>query len=122
MNRVDYLAEISIARGCGFAVLAIIVTMCGMAGDLELCLKVGAGLSMLLGIVLAWRAWHAPRRDPRQTEVYLMLDKGRDLPESYPLPQINETLRRIYVKYAEYSGAMALLLAALYFVAPPLFA
>jgi hypothetical protein len=120
MNRVDYLAEVSIGRGCGFAMLAIITTMCGMAGNLELCLKVGAGLCALLGVVLGWRAWRAIGRDPRRTEVYLMLDKGRDLPEDYPLAQINEALRRVYVRYAEYSGALALILAAMAFVLPPL--
>ena len=51
-----------------------------------------------------------------------MLDKGRDLPDDYPLPQINEALRRVYVRYAEYSGALALLLAALALVVPRLFA
>lgn len=122
MNRVDYLAEVSIGRGCGFAMLAIIVTMCGMAGDLGLSLKIGAGLSVLMGMVLAWRGWQAPHRDPRKTELYLMLDKGRDLPEDYPLPQINEALRRVYVRYAEYSGALALLLVALALVVPWIFA
>jgi hypothetical protein len=122
MNRVEYLAEVSIGRGCGFAMLAIITTMCGMAGNLELCLKVGAGLMALMGLVLAWRAWKAPSRDPRKTEVYLMLDKGRDLPDDYPLPQINEALRRVYVRYAEYSGALALVLAVLAVTLPPLFA
>ena len=121
MNRIEYLAELSVGRGCGFAMLAIVTTMCGMAGDLALCLKTGAGLSVFMGLVLAWRAWHARNRDPRKTEVYLMLDKGRDLPDGHPLSEINESLRVIYVRYAEYSGILALLLVILAVALPRLF-
>lgn len=118
MNRIQYLAEISVGRGCGFAMLAIVTVMCGMAGDLALSLKTGAGLSVVMGLVLAWRAWRARARDPRKTEVYLMLDKGRDLPEGHPLPEINEALRLTYLRYGEYSGVLALVLIALAVVLP----
>jgi hypothetical protein len=113
MDRIQYLAELSVGRACGFGTLAIITTMCGMAGDLELCLKTGAGLTVLMGLVLGWRAWRARRRDPRKTEVYLMLDKGRDLPSGHPLSQINEALHAIYLRYAEYAGMLALCLIVL---------
>ena len=112
MDRIEYLAEISVRRGCGFGALAIVTAMVGMVGDPVLCLKAGALMTTLMGAILAGRAAAAPRRDSRRTEVWLMLDSGRDLPPGYPPQIIGEVLKETYVRYAELSGIVALALWA----------
>ncbi|MDF3072507.1 MAG: hypothetical protein K0S54_174 [Alphaproteobacteria bacterium] len=108
MDRIQYLANLSVRRGCGFAALAIFTTMFGMAGEPALAIRMGAGMFALAGLVLAFKAWHATRSDYRQTEVWIMLDKGRDLPPGYPPEIICQILRDVYLRHAELAGAIAL--------------
>lgn len=108
MDRIQYLANISVRRGCGFAGLAIFTTMFGMAGDPALAIRLGAAMFALMGVILAYMAWRAPHRDYRKTELWIMLDKGRDLPPGYPPEVLCQVLREVYLRYAELSGAIAL--------------
>ncbi|MGE0153317.1 MAG: hypothetical protein AB7R90_11930 [Reyranellaceae bacterium] len=108
MDRIQYLANISVRRACGFAGLAIFTTMFGMAGEPALSIRIGAAMFALLGLVLGFMAWRAPRRDYRDTELWIMLDKGRDLPEGYPPEVICQVLRDTYLRHAELAGVIAL--------------
>lgn len=108
MDRIQYLANVSVRRGCGFAGLAIFTIMFGMAGEPALSIRIGAALFALMGLVLAFMAWRAPRRDYRHTELWIMLDKGRDLPPGYPPEVICQVLRDTYLRHAELSGIIAL--------------
>jgi hypothetical protein len=110
MDRIQYLANLSVRRGCGFAGLAIFTTMFGMAGDPALAIRIGAGLFALTGLVLAFKAWQATRRDYRKTELWIMLDNGRDLPAGYPPEIICQVLREVYLRYAELCGGIALVM------------
>lgn len=112
MDRIQYLANLSVRRGCGFAGLAIFTAMFGMAGDPTLSVRIGAALVTLTGLVLAFLAWRAPHRDYRRTELWIMLDKGRDLPPGYPPEVICQVLRDVYLRHAELAGAIALVMGA----------
>jgi hypothetical protein len=108
MDRIQYLANLSVRRACGFASLAIFTTMFGMAGEPALAIRIGAAMFVLMGLVLAFKAWRAPRRDYRKTELWIMLDNGRDLPPGYPPEVLCQVLREVYLRHAELSGAIAL--------------
>ncbi len=111
MDRIDYLADLTVKRGCAFALLAIGTVMLGLSYDLLLCLKSGAILIGLHGAVLGVLAYNAPRWNHRATELWVLLNKGADLPPGYPPALLLQTLRKTYARYAEYSGIISLGLA-----------
>lgn len=111
MNRVEFLADLVVKRGCGFALLAIGTVMLGLSYDLVLCFKSGAILEALHGSVLGVFAYNAPRWNHRSTELWVLLNKGADLPPDYPPELLLEVLRKTYTRYAEYSAAIALALS-----------
>jgi hypothetical protein len=110
MDRIEYLADMIVRRGCGFALLAIGMVMLGLSYDLLLCLKSGAVLQALHGSVLGLFAYNAPRWNHRSTELWVLLNKGADLPPNYPPEQLLEVLRKTYLRYAEMAGVVTLAL------------
>lgn len=112
MDRIDYLAESVVRRGCGFALLAIFTVMWGLSYDLLLSLETGAILVTLCSSVLAVFAYKAPRQNHKSTELWVLLGKGEDLPPHYPPAQLLEVMRQTYIRYAELSGKLALGLCA----------
>jgi hypothetical protein len=84
MDRIEYLADVIVRRGCGFALLAICMVMLGLSHDLLLCLKSGAILEALHGSVLGLFAYNAPKWNHKSTELWVLLNKGADLPPNYP--------------------------------------
>lgn len=111
MDRIEYLADFAVKRGCAFALLAIGTVMLGLSYDLMLCFKSGAILQALHGSVLGIFAYNAPSWNHRSTELWTLLNKGADLPPGYPPELLLEVLRKTYTRYAEYSGIIALLLS-----------
>ena len=110
MDRIEHLADLTVKRGCGFALLAIATVMLGLSYDLVLCFKSGAILEALHGAVLGILAYKAPGWNHRATELWALLNKGADLPPGYPPEQLLEVLRKTYTRYAEYSGVLTLAL------------
>ena len=110
MDRIEYLADVIVRRGCGFALLAICMVMLGLSYDLLLCLKSGAILEALHGSVLGLFAYNAPKWNHKSTELWVLLDKGADLPPNYPPEQLLEVLRKTYLRYAEMAGLVTLAL------------
>lgn len=110
MDRIEYLADITVRRGCGFVLLAICTVMLGLSYDLVLCLKSGAILQALHGSVLGWFAYNAPKWNHKSTELWALLNKGADLPPNYPPELLLEVLRKTYLRYAEMAGCVTLAL------------
>lgn len=69
-------ADTSIRRGCGFGLIAVFTAMIGFSGDPYLAIRFGAFMVTLAAVILLWRGQGAPRRNYRDTEVWLMV-KGR---------------------------------------------
>lgn len=112
MNRVEYLADLSVGRACGFGAMGVVMSMLGLSADPLMCVRVGAFLTVVMGLVLALFAYRAPYRDYRRTELWVLLDKGRDLPPGYPAATLCQVLRETYTRYAELAGRMAIILCA----------
>lgn len=110
MDRIEYLADITVRRGCSFVLLAICTVMLGLSYDLLLCLKSGAILQALHGSMLGLFAYNAPKWNHRSTELWVLLNKGADLPPNYPPEQLLEVLRKTYLRYAEMAGVVTLAL------------
>ena len=110
MDRIDFLADLSVRRGCGFALLGIVTIMFALCYQPSLSLRSGACLLALTGVILAWRAWRAPYQRCSGTELWAMLNKGADLPPGYPESRILAALQHAYLRYAEICGAATLVL------------
>jgi hypothetical protein len=74
MERVNELALISVGRAVGFTALAIGTFMVGLAADLLTCLRTGGILTLITALILLMRGLQAPRRNYKQTEVWIMLN------------------------------------------------
>lgn len=114
-SKLEQLAHLSVARGSGFAALAIITVIVGLSGDMPIAFKTGGVLMLLCCMVLVLKAFYAYRRRYRDTELWIMLD-----PEDRPAKAIAQriigtTLRQKYLTFAHHFalGAVALLAGSL---------
>ena len=113
LHRIEHLAEISVARGCGFAALAIVTFMIGLSGDMVTSLRAGGHLSLFVCLVLVFKAWLYGLRSYKHTEVWLMLGL-RERPDSAIAQRVIGTaLRDTCLRFALYAAQVsAILLAA----------
>ncbi len=107
MQEIQRLAELSVARGCGFAALAIFTVMVGLSFEPALAFRAGAALTTLLLCVLALRAARAPAEDHRRTELWVLLPKSVRPAEPYAQRLIATARRDAYLRYARFSAGAA---------------
>lgn len=110
MDKIRSLALVSVARACGFAGLAIVTLMVGLSYDPVLMIRAGA-ISLTIGAaVLRLFALAAPHRNPRRTEVWIMLDPADAPPPEVACQVINRTLAEIYNLFSRWTFKAGLLL------------
>jgi hypothetical protein len=106
LQRIEQTAQVSVARACGFAALAISLFMVGLSGDMVSSFKVGGILCLLASTVLLLKAWYAAHRPYKRTEVWLMLEP-QDRPNSAIAQQIIGTVLRETFLYFALQAAFA---------------
>jgi multidrug efflux pump subunit AcrB len=111
--RIRRCADLSIRRGCGFALLGIWAATVGMAYEALVAVRGGAVMLSLMTAILVLRAMRAPARNYRRTEVWILLDKRHGLPEHRAQGVIGGVLRDRYLWHAQATalGAFGLWLA-----------
>lgn len=122
-DRLEELADLSIARGCGFAGLAIVCVMVGCAFDPSFAFEIGgAGCLAMTGVLLV-KAWRAPWKPHRGTEVWVMLSKEERPPDAVAQALVARVRRRACLRWADISARFAVGLFAgaivASFVIPP---
>ena len=110
LERIHHFADVSIRRGCGFGILAIWSAMMGMSVDMVVAAKSGALLVTLMGVVLLAKSIRAPAKSYRRTEVWILLDKRHDLPETRAQAVIGTIMRERYLWHAQVVAGIALAL------------
>ncbi len=115
MNRIEEAADLSVRRAVGFGALAILLTMAGLSADPLLALRSGAVLTLVMWAVLMVKAYRAPLRPYKRTELWLLLEPPPDLPAEQAQRIVAEVLQATFRRYAEASFvcAVALWLASL---------
>lgn len=103
MDQIRRLAFISVARGCGFAALAIFTMMIGVSFDLLLMAQAGAVLLAFSATVLQLRAVTAPSRNAKRTEVWIMLDPKDAPPPAVAQQVIGGVLAETYGAFARWA-------------------
>lgn len=102
LERIETLARLSVARGCGFAMLGIGTTMIGLLDDPAQSLRIGGILSLVTALVLLAKAGGATRRDHRNTELWIMLDPGERPAAAIAQTIVSRILREAYLTFAYY--------------------
>jgi hypothetical protein len=92
-NHIDHLAHVSVARGCGFALIALVTTVVGLSSQMPLALATGGVLCLIACFVLTLKAVNARRQDYRRTELWLMLEP-RDRPNAAVAQRLIAIARR----------------------------
>ena len=113
IQTIEELAEISIARGCGFAALAIATLVVGLSWDMVLAAKTGGLLALLVCGVLVGKAWRAIGRPVAKTELWLMLNRSERLNAAYAQRVIGSVLRTCYLRFALHAACLSASLLAL---------
>ncbi|PZO02263.1 MAG: hypothetical protein DCF30_05670 [Hyphomicrobiales bacterium] len=111
-RRLRLLAEISTARGCGFAGLATLCMMVGLSGNLAATLKAGGYSALLVMSILLLMAQRAPGKPFRRTEVWLMLDEAERPPDPLAQRLLSGVRRAVFLRFAAYHAVAAVLLLA----------
>ncbi|MGH6814860.1 MAG: hypothetical protein ACREC6_04085 [Hyphomicrobiaceae bacterium] len=107
METIERLAKFSVARGCGFALLAISTLMVGLSGEFALALRTGGTLCLMMCFVLMLFGWRAPQRPYKRTEVWLLL-KPAERPDAAVAQRIvGNVLREVYLNFALRSACLA---------------
>jgi hypothetical protein len=115
LETIEKLAEFSVARACGFAMLAILVTVIGLTGEPQIALKTAGLLSLLTAMILLLKAALAEGKPYRSTELWLMLKPHERPHEAVAQRIIALALREAFLRFALYfaAGAAALFVVQL---------
>ncbi len=115
MEKIEQLAYASVARACGFGMLAIATFMIGLSSEFVLALRAGGFGCLLISFVLIAMSWRAGSTPYKRTELWLMLE-----PSDRPQPAVAQAVisaarRTAFLEFAWRSAwlATALLLMAL---------
>ena len=110
LQHVEYLARVSVARGCAFGLLAVGTFMIGFADRLAHALQAaGAGMAIMAG-VLAIKAMRAPRRPYKRTELWLMIRPEHRPAAATAQLLIGRILRETYLHFATRTATVAVFL------------
>ncbi|HYC63190.1 MAG TPA: hypothetical protein VEC14_00550 [Reyranellaceae bacterium] len=101
-------AELSVRRGCGFALMAIVTAMVGFSAEPWIAVRAGAVFVIIAAVVLAWRGWAARTRNYRHTEVWLMIEDAPALPRERLQDMIGGALADAYFAHARTAAWIAL--------------
>src|SRR5215207_9006871 len=101
-------AELSVGRGCGFALMAIVTAMVGVSGEPWIAIRAGAVFVLIAAVILYWRGRQARRRNFRHTEVWLMIEEPPALPRERLQTMIGGALADVYYRYARRAAYVAL--------------
>jgi hypothetical protein len=102
------LANASIRRGCGFALIAVFTAMIGFSADPYIAVRCGAFMITLAAVILLWRGQVAPRRNFRDTEVWLMIrNTAPAMPKDRLQRLIGEALAERYFWHARIAAYLA---------------
>ena len=117
MEHIRVLAYETVLRACGFGTLAIFCVMVGLSFNARAAFQAGGFLTMLMTLVLTYKAWEARTKNHRRTELWLYLTKEQRPPEGYAQWAVATAMRETYLTFARWTSiaAIAMWILALMF-------
>src|SRR5262245_45363618 len=110
MRRIAY--EI-VLRACGFGSLAIFCVMIGLSFEPRASFQTGGFLTLLMTGILVLKAYGAPRKDYRHTEMWLYIPEERRPPKAYAQFTISTILQETYVSFSRWTATVSMLMLVL---------
>jgi hypothetical protein len=107
MERMRQVAFKTVQRACMFGALAIFCLMVGLSFDLKLAFKAGGAMTLLMTVILIYKAREARTKPYRKTEMWLYLPKHYRPPEEYAQWASATVLRETYLNFALWVAAIA---------------
>lgn len=104
---VETNAWISVARGCGFAGLAVICGMVGLSFDPPQALKFGGYCALMTSSILLLKAWRASHVLYSHTETWIMLEAEQRPPKPIAQAVISEARRRMLFRFASLTAGIS---------------
>lgn len=95
------------ARGCGFAALGIFTLIAGLSPQMVIALKSGGFLCLVLCLALLLKAWNAPNRPYKRTELWVLLAPVERPNADIAQRIISTALRDAYLRFAMHAAWMA---------------
>jgi heme A synthase len=119
MEHMRRIAYETVLRACGFGSLAIFCVMIGLSFQPRAAFLAGGMLTMLMTAILMLKAYEAPRKNHRRTEMWLYLPEEHRPPEAYAQRACGVVLQETYLTVARWAAGLAvgMGLAALLFSA-----
>jgi hypothetical protein len=116
MDEMRRAAFTAAQRACLFGSLAIFCTMVGLSPEPLLALKAGGTLTLIMAVVLLYKAREALTKNYRKTEMWLYLPKDARPPEAYAQKTVSIVLRDTYLNFAFWTSAIAVVMWAMAFL------
>ena len=110
---VRQAAFMSTARGCGFGGLAIITAMMGFADYPPAALRFGGVAMLLTAVILILKAWRAPQKPYRKTEVWLLLAEADRPADPYAQQLVAAARIEAFYRFAFTASVLAAIFLSL---------
>ena len=107
MDKIREVAVQCVGRAVMFGVLAIACVMVGFSFNPVSSFRSGAVLTLLMAAVLIWKAYAAPRQNPKYTEVWLYLDEAMRPGDTHARFVFATVMRDVYGRFAQVTLAVA---------------
>jgi hypothetical protein len=110
MEELRKAAFISVARGCGFGMLAIICVMVGLSYNPRAVFQAGGILTLLMTLILILKARNALTKDYKKTEMWLILPEDFRPPERYAQWATATVMRDAYFTFGQYTALISIVM------------
>jgi hypothetical protein len=108
MEPIRSVAFQVVQRACMFGALAIFCLMVGLSYELRLSLQAGGTLTVLMAIILVYKAYEARTKPYRRTEMWISIPKDLRPPDAYAQRLSATVLRETYLTFALWTSAAAM--------------
>jgi hypothetical protein len=103
-----HIAYDTVLRACSFGALAIFCVMIGLSFDGRAAFQAGGMLTIIMTLILLFKAREARTKPYRRTELWLYLPKEHRPPEQYAQWASATVLRETYLTFARWTAAIAI--------------
>ena len=108
MEEMRKVAFASVARACGFGMLAIVSVMMGLLYDPRLVFQTGGILTLIMTFILILKARYALTQNYKKTEMWLYIEKDFRPPEAYAQWAASTVMRDAYFSFAMYTALISI--------------
>jgi hypothetical protein len=110
MDHIRAIAYGTVLRACGFGSLAIFCVMVGMSFNARAAFETGGFLTLLMALILIYKAWEARTKNHRRTELWLYLPKEQRPPEGHAQWAVATAMRETYLTFARWTSLIAIVM------------